>query len=285
MPKPRPSPRTARGTRPAVKPGSTKPAKAKAIAGSARSIALAITGLEVPVELRRHRSARRLTLRINQTKRSVVVTVPLRCKIDEAGRFVHRHLDWVRTRLHALPAPIPFEDGAIMPLRGSDHFVQFVGPRARGSVVSFEELDSGMPVLAVKGVPEHAGRRLRDWLYAEARRDLDARVAFHAKRLGVKSRRLSVRDQGSRWGSCSTSGMLSFSWRLILAPPIVLDYVAAHEVAHLAEMNHGPRFWALVRKTMPDMEIAKAWLLKNGLDLHRYDANEPIKPHAIVKSA
>ena len=270
MPKPRTSTTKAGGV------SKTKLTAKKATRPS-RSIALAITGLEVPVEVRRHRSARRLTLRINQTKRSVVVTVPLRCKIDEAGRFVHRHIDWVRTRLHALPSPIPFEDGAIMPLRGADHIVQFVGPRVRGAVVSFEELGSGMPVLAVKGMPEHAARRFRDWLYAEARRDLEARVTYHAARLGLRARRLSVRDQGSRWGSCSTSGMLSFSWRLILAPPIVLDYVAAHEVAHLAEMNHGPRFWALVRKTMPDMDIAKAWLLKNGLALHRYDASEAPK--------
>ena len=246
----------------------------RAPAPQKRSIALEITGLEVPVELRLHRAARRLTLRVNQTKRSVVVTAPLRCKADEAGKFVHRHLEWVRTRLHALPSPILFEDGAIVPVRGADHMVRFVGTRARGAVVEYEALSSGMPVLAVKGATENAPRRLRDWMYAEARRELELRVAFHAARLGLRARRLSVRDQGSRWGSCSSSGMLSFSWRLILAPPIVLDYVAAHEVAHLAEMNHSHRFWALVRKTMPDMDVAKAWLVKHGLELHRYDAQE-----------
>ena len=276
MPKTRSAPRSAAGARGTQCGGANLQRRPTAgtpkAAAQRRTVALDITGLEVPVELRLHRAARRLTLRINQTKRSVVVTAPLRCKIDEAGKFVHRHLDWVRSRLHALPAPIQFEDGVIVPLRGTDHVVKFVGPGARGSVVEYASLGSGMPVLAVKGAAEHAPRRLRDWLYAEARRDLDARVAFHAKRLGLRARRLSVRDQGSRWGSCSTSGMLSFSWRLVLAPPIVLDYVAAHEVAHLAEMNHGPRFWALVRKTMPDMDVAKAWLLKHGLDLHRYDA-------------
>ena len=243
----------------------------KAQRAPSRTIALAITGLEVPVEVRRHRSARRLTLRVNQTRRVVIVTVPVRCKIDEAGTFVNRHLDWVRSRLHDLPSPIPFEDGVIVPVRGKDHIVRFAGARGRGAVVEFAELGSGMPVLAVKGAEENAPRRLRDWLYDQARHDLDARVAFHAGRLGLKARRISVRDQGSRWGSCSTSGVLSFSWRLILAPPIVLDYVAAHEVAHLGEMNHGPRFWALVRKTMPDMDAAKAWLLKHGQELHRYD--------------
>jgi predicted metal-dependent hydrolase len=95
-------------------------------------------------------------------------------------------------------------------------------------------------------------------------------VLFHAERLGLRAKRIAVRDQSSRWGSCSTTGVLSFSWRLVLAPPLVLDYVAAHEVAHLAEMNHGPRFWALVRQTMPEMDEAKLWLLRFGADLHRY---------------
>ena len=254
--------------------GATTRAKRRPVAPTPRSIALAITGLDVPVELRRHRAARRLTLRINQTRRCVVVTVPLRCKIDEAGIFVSRHLEWVRTRLCALPEPIAFVEGMIIPLRGVGHRVRFVGSRAGGAVVSIEGAESLQPIIAVKGSLENAPRRFRDWLYAEARHDLDTRVAFHASRLGLRARRLSVRDQGSRWGSCSTSGMLSFSWRLILAPPIVLDYVAAHEVAHLGEMNHGPRFWALVRKTMPGMDTAKGWLLKHGLELHRYDAQD-----------
>ena len=88
--------------------------------------------------------------------------------------------------------------------------------------------------------------------------------------LGLKPRRVVVRDQTSRWGSCSTARVLSFSWRLIFAPPFVLDYVAAHEVAHLKEMNHGPRFWALVRKTNPRMDEARRWLKRHGAELHRY---------------
>ena len=113
-------------------------------------------------------------------------------------------------------------------------------------MVGIEIPARGMPRLKVAGRPEHAARRLRDWLVAEARADLDDRVAWHAGKLGVRARRITLRDQTSRWGSCSASGLLSFSWRLILAPAFVLDYVAAHEVAHLLEMNHGPRFWKLV---------------------------------------
>jgi hypothetical protein len=130
---------------------------------------------------------------------------------------------------------------------------------------------AGAPEIRVSGRPEHAARRLRDWLHAEARSDLDARVGWHARSLGLTPRRITVRDQSSRWGSCSTTGALSFSWRLVLAPPMILDYVAAHEVAHLAEMNHGPRFWALVARTMPQMDEARRWLQVYGMDLHRYD--------------
>jgi hypothetical protein len=235
-----------------------------------RTSALAVNG--VHVEVRRHPTARRLTLRVSQTRRAVIVTVPRRCRIDEAGLFVHRNLDWVRERLGNLPEPKPFVDGMRLPLRGVPHVVRFLPNDRGGPVVAVSVGARGERTIEVRGEAEHCARRLRDWLYAEAKRDLDWQVSAHAARLGLKARRLSLRDQSSRWGSCSSTGVLSFSWRLILAPSEVLDYVAAHEVAHLAEMNHGPRFWALVRQTMPGMDAAKAWLHKNGLELHRYDA-------------
>ncbi|MEM1307131.1 MAG: M48 family metallopeptidase, partial [Pseudomonadota bacterium] len=103
-----------------------------------------------------------------------------------------------------------------------------------------------------------------------ARRDIEAAVALHADRLMLTPNRITIRDQVSRWGSCSSNGNLSFSWRLILAPSRILDYVAAHEVAHLEEMNHGPQFWALVRRSCPGTDEAKAWLDRYGIELHRY---------------
>ena len=237
-----------------------------------RTMALQATGLvDVPVEIRRHPSARRLTLRIHQARRAVIVTVPTTCGLSEAARFVATHADWVRTRLHALPDAIKLTDGALVPIRGVVCRLKFAGATAtRGAVVTIDRSQMPHPHLIVRGDIEHAGRRLKDWLYEEARRELDHRVRFHATRLGLKPKRLSIRDQGSRWGSCSSTGALSFSWRLILAPPEVLDYVAAHEVAHLGEMNHGPRFWALVRKTMPEMNVQRQWLRLHGLELHRY---------------
>jgi predicted metal-dependent hydrolase len=122
----------------------------------------------------------------------------------------------------------------------------------------------------VAGAAPHVERRVGDFLRREAQRDLEAASRRAAEHLGVGVRRVSVRDQSSRWGSCSTTGVLSYSWRLILAPPFVLDYLAVHEVAHLVEMNHSPRFWRLVNRLCPDAGRAKTWLDVHGGDLHRY---------------
>lgn len=238
-----------------------------------RAIALDVRGIGVPVEVRRHAGARRLTLRVSKTRRAVVVTVPDHCRMDEAGRFLNSHLDWVRERLGRVPAPVPFEDGEEIPFRGHTHRICFTGPgRGRAVVRVVRPSASGDELhrLEVSGAPEHASRRLRDWLMAQAHADLDARVSFHARSLGVRARRITLRDQTTRWGSCSANGLLSFSWRLVLAPAFVLDYVAAHEVAHLREMNHGPRFWRLVEQSVPLLEDAKTWLRQEGTELHRY---------------
>lgn len=239
---------------------------------SAASGEPSIAGLDAAVEVRRHPRARRLTLRVSRTRRAVIVTLPEKCDIGEAGSFLHRHIDWVRERLGSIPDPVPFADGATIPLRGEPHAIRFTGIGRRVAPVALHGGRAGSVFgeLHVAGDREHASRRLREWLQDEARRDLDASVGRHARRLGLRPKRIVVRDQTSRWGSCSTTGVLSFSWRLIMAPARILDYVAAHEVAHLAEMNHGPRFWALVARTMPDMDEAKRWLQVYGMDLHRY---------------
>jgi predicted metal-dependent hydrolase len=221
---------------------------------------------------------------VSKTKRAVIVTVPAECRMEEAGKFVESNLDWVRERLCSVPEPVPFADGARIPLRGRLHCLCFSGlARARPVVevaapagaragVRAGIQGSAMPRLLVSGRLEHASRRLKDWLMEQARADLDASVRRHSTTLGVKARSISVRDQTSRWGSCTAGGLLSFSWRLVLAPAHVLDYVAAHEVAHLLEMNHGPRFWKHVARCMPRLEEAKRWLRSHGADLHRYGA-------------
>jgi predicted metal-dependent hydrolase len=142
------------------------------------------------------------------------------------------------------------------------------------------------PVLRVSGRSEHAPRRVEDFLKKQARVSVSRRVAQHAAALDVKVGRITIRDASSRWGSCSTSGAMSFSWRLILAPLFVLNYVAAHEVAHLREMNHSRRFWRLVDQLVgrEEADEAQVWLRKNGAELHRYMAQKPSRRRAAASS-
>jgi predicted metal-dependent hydrolase len=222
------------------------------------------------VRLRRHRQARRYTLRVVAVTREAVLTMPPRGSFREAREFAEKHSAWIAARLGRLPKAAPFQHGTELPVRGAIHAIVY-RRGARGTV--WTETDSdGDRLLCVAGGTEHIARRVTDYLKRLAKRDLEAAVANYAARLGVTARRITIRDQASRWGSCSTTGALSFSWRLILAPRYVLDYLAAHEVAHLVEMNHSPRFWRLLGRICPDMKRAKVWLDIHGADLHRYGA-------------
>jgi predicted metal-dependent hydrolase len=220
------------------------------------------------IRLRRHRRARRYTLRIHPSDREAILTIPPRGTITEAKDFAQRHGGWIAARLGRLPKAAPFLPGTVVPLRGVPHrIVHRAGERG---TVWTETRDSGEKVLCVAGAIDHIERRVHDFLKREARRDLQRAAQEYADMLSVKVKRLSIRDQSSRWGSCTSAGSLSFSWRLILAPPMVLDYLAAHEVAHLVEMNHSPRFWRVVARICPSLERAKKWLDTCGNDLHRY---------------
>jgi predicted metal-dependent hydrolase len=220
------------------------------------------------IRLRRHRRARRYTLRIHPSDREAILTMPPRGTVADAKDFAQRHGGWIAARLGRLPKAAPFQAGVVVPLRGVAHrIVHRAG--SRGTVWT-ETRDSGERVLCVAGGVEYTDRRVHDFLKREARRDLQKAADHYAAELGVKVKRLSIRDQSSRWGSCTSAGSLSFSWRLILAPSFVLDYLAAHEVAHLVEMNHSPRFWKVVARICPKVEQAKTWLDVHGNDLHRY---------------
>jgi len=226
----------------------------------------------VSLRVRRNAQARRYTLRIHAATRDVVLTMPKRGSLREAKAFAERHAAWIATRLKRLPHATPFAHGTVIPLRGVPHRIEH-RPGARGTVWA-ECGDDGAQLLCVAGGEAHLARRVRDYLKREAKRDLEAASRRYAARLGVAVKRVSIRDQASRWGSCSATGVLSFSWRLVLAPPFVLDYLAAHEVAHLVEMNHSPRFWRTVIGICPDTRRAKAWLDAHGAELHRYGVAE-----------
>jgi predicted metal-dependent hydrolase len=219
------------------------------------------------IALNRSPRSRRFTLRVRAATRDVVLTMPTRASLKAAREFAERHSAWIGVRLKRLPRPIAFEPSAKAPLRGVEHGIVH-RPGARGIV--WVERGEDEPRLCVAGERPHVARRVTDFLKREAMKDLEAAVARHARALGVKPKRIVMRDTVSRWGSCSSSGRLSFSWRLILAPSFVLDYLAAHEVAHLVHMNHSQKFWSLVRRTSPDVDRAEAWLKAHGASLHRY---------------
>ncbi len=233
-----------------------------------RTIEVPFDGAVYRVRLRRHRQARRYTLRIQTATREAVLTLPSRGSIKEATAFAGKHGAWIAARLGRLPEPVAFAHGAIVPFRGIPHrIVHRLG--VRGTVWTEQDGD-GRHLLCVSGEAPHIARRITDFCKRELRRDVERASRRYALELGVAIKRIGVRDQVSRWGSCSSNGVLSYSWRLIFAPPHVLDYIAAHEVAHLVEMNHSPRFWRLVEGICPDLRRAKAWLDVHGKDLHRY---------------
>lgn len=237
-----------------------------------RTIEIVFDQAVYEVRVRRHRRARRYTLRIHAASREVVLTMPLRGSVREAKSFALKHGAWIAARLARLPAPAPFGDGAIVPLRGEPHRIVHRA-KERGTV--WVEMGSdGEQLLCVAGKAPHVGRRVGDYFKREAKRELEAASRRAAEKLDVTIKRVSVRDQASRWGSCSSTGVLSYSWRLILAPPFVLEYLAVHEVAHLREMNHSARFWRLVAAHCPDAARAKAWLDAHGSDLHRYGISD-----------
>ena len=233
-----------------------------------RELEVSHAGVTFPVAIRRRTSARRITLRVSSATGDVVLTLPDRTAISSARPFLDAHAGWIATRVKRLPERAPLVPDAVVPLRGVPHRI-VQGSTARGPTRALADA-AGEPVIAVCGDEAGLPGRVRRYLIAEAERDVRAAVARHAARLGATPSRVTLRDTTSRWGSCSSTGSLSFSWRLILAPPLVLDYLAAHEVAHLRELNHSQRFWTLTRDLCPRTDEAEAWLKRHGAGLHRF---------------
>ena len=222
-------------------------------------------GLAVTLGVRRSRRARRILLRIDRNARRAELVLPLGVSVADGRRFAETKALWLRNRLALLPESLPFAPGATVPILGRDCLLVHA-PAGRAGVVRDGDR------LIVSGHSDFFARRVRDWLKREARRRIAGLAHAKAGRIGCKVARVSVRDQQSRWGSCSSNGNLSFSWRLILAPEEVLDYVVAHEVTHLAEMNHSPRFWELVDTLSDHAEFSRKWLRAHGPGLHAYGA-------------
>jgi predicted metal-dependent hydrolase len=242
----------------------------KSAARAAETLYLDVTyaGDTHRVTLKRVPSARRYTLRVRAATRDVVLTMPARGSLSGARAFVERQAGWIAARLSRLPAPQPFAAGALVPVRGTMHQIIHLPAGRRPAWLQAEA--EGLPCLYVTGDAVHLPRRVRDFLIREARRDLEEAVLRHAAAVGIAARKLTLRDTTSRWGSCSAVRALSFSWRLIMAPPHVLDYLAAHECAHLRHMDHSKDFWALTHALTPEVDRAEAWLKAHGSTLLRY---------------
>ncbi|HWD26834.1 MAG TPA: SprT family zinc-dependent metalloprotease [Rhizomicrobium sp.] len=228
---------------------------------TARRELLRIDGRAVEVTMRLNPRARRLIVKVHPSTGEVSVVAPSQRALDRALEFARGQETWIARQLARVPARVTLGPGAKIPFRGREHVI------ARGETSRAHD-----GVLAIAGRDEHIPRRALDFLKREARRVLDERSHALAARIGSRVRRITVRDTASRWGSCSASKCISYCWRLILAPDFVLDYVVAHEVAHLREMNHSPRFWRVVKSLVADIDTPQAWLRKNGTQLHRYGA-------------
>ena len=216
----------------------------------------------ISVTIRRSDRTRRLVLKLDPLLGPVLV-LPTKAKLRDAELFLDRNKLWLVNRLAQIPANIPFADGNSFPLLGQPHTIRHAPQARRGVWVEPNELH-------VSGHADYLGRRVQDFLKAETLR-LVRPLAFDlSAQIGTTPTRITIRSLKSRWGSCSSARDLSFSWRLIMAPQDVLTYVVAHEVAHLAQMNHSPAFWSVVHQLYPDYAGPKRWLKSHGSSLFRY---------------
>ncbi|MFT8244018.1 M48 family metallopeptidase [Roseomonas sp. BN140053] len=214
------------------------------------------------VRWQRSTRARRVSLRIDPRAGEVVITLPPRAGRKQGMALLTTHAAWVTERLGALAPAVPFVEGSSVPLGGVPHPIRH-DPAARAGVF----LQDGQ--IVVSGEAAFLPRRVADFLRAEARRRIAILAAHHAAALEVKPAAIRLKDTRSRWGSCAPDGTLAFSWRLVMAPDWVLDYVVAHEVAHLRELNHSARFWAHVTARTPHRQAAQDWLRRFGPTLLR----------------
>lgn len=214
----------------------------------------------VEVLLRRSARARRLSLRISRLDGRATLTLPNRVPEREGMVFLREREAWLRKHLDEIEPEMPVELGGTVMFRGG------ALPLVAADVKRARLTDGA---LALPDEPEKVGKRVAAFMKLQARDALADASDRYAKALGKPYGRISLRDTRSRWGSCSSEGDLMYSWRLVMAPTEVLEYVAAHEVAHLQHMDHSPRFWAAVERLFPAHKACRKWLRDNGGSLHR----------------
>ena len=215
-----------------------------------------------PVKLKRSRNAKKLSLTVDTAEGCAKLVLPRNASLKEGRDFIKRESKWILEEIAKLPPRRSFTNGAIFTLLGERCKVQHLPLLPRDIHREGMEL--------VVGGYSDPNQRIIKWLKCLARTSIDEASTSKARFLNLQPPSTSIRDPRGSWGSCSGKGTLSFSWRLVLAPPWVMDYVISHEVAHLLEFNHGKEFWLLVKKLCPQHKTAKHWLQKNGAALLRY---------------
>ncbi|MEX2453106.1 MAG: SprT family zinc-dependent metalloprotease [Rhodospirillaceae bacterium] len=231
---------------------------------SDRTVMLSLgDGRAIEVGIRRSRRARRILLHVGAYDGRVELVLPTGVAARDGIGFARTQTEWLVDQMSRVGEAAPFSDGAAFPLLGETVAIRLVGERSAIPV-----LEDG--ILRVGGRADTLPGRVRRWIRTRALEEIEPRTQAIAGNIGRMPSRISVRDTRSRWGSCSRTGSLSFSWRLVMAPEYVLDYVVAHEVAHLRHLDHSDRFWSLVEKICPNHRTARSWLRRNGPDLHRY---------------
>ncbi len=196
--------------------------------------------------------------------RNVQIVIPNRVSIKAAFRFAEAERAWVAQQISRLPEKQQLTVGGSIPYLGVPYEI-VQGSGLRGGVV----VEQGRIVINAD-VP-HIPRRVQEWLRKQAKAQLSEKCEYWAKRMGVRYQRITVRDQKTRWGSCSSAGSLNFSWRLVMMPEEVLEYIVIHELSHLIHLDHSPAFWRLVSTHCPSFETQKKWLKINGTHMHKYD--------------
>jgi len=214
--------------------------------------------------------AKRIQIRVDGRTGKAKLIVPTNESREKAIEFAKTKESWLQKQSDKSPESVPFTNGMILPFKGIDHRV--INTPGRRGIAIMNLNEDTMPEILVPGLPEHLPRRLVDWLKNNAKADMTERSKEKSERIKAKISRVQVRDTVSRWGSCSSKGGLSYSWRLILTPDYVRDYMAAHEVAHLKHMNHGARFWALCEELcdLQETQVSELYLKQNARQLFAY---------------
>ncbi|AGF75203.1 M48 family metallopeptidase [Bartonella vinsonii] len=238
------------------------------------------SGRVVPLKVRTHKYARRLTLRFDANGQGICVITPPAISLCSVQAFIEKNRSWIETRLTrvCVSQKSPYlKEGTTIPLLGVAHTIRH--KEGRGVTEIIARNAGREPQIIVYGQLEYLPRRVADVLKKQAALVITPLVAYYAEKVERKVKSVCYKDTKSRWGSCSIDRRLSFSWRLIMAPKEIVEYVVAHEVAHLIEMNHGPKFWALCEKLCPGSKTHCAWLKENGhtlqaINFHSYELDK-----------